>query len=68
MENIYDENDARKKCRTYPNTDFFSYKECDDDFMKDYISIFDPPGLMPMWLSDDMANVTTHFHLNSFGK
>ena len=67
MENIYDENDASKKCRDYPNPDFFSYKECDDHSMKDYISSFDPSGLVPIWLTDDIGNVTKHFHLNSFG-
>ena len=68
MENIYDENDATKKCRNYPNPDFHSYKDCDDHFMKDYISSFDPPVLIPIWLTDDMGNVTKHFHLHSFGK
>ena len=47
--NIFDEEDQSKKCRNYPNPDFFSHKECD----------FPGMDLMPPWLDEDLANVTS---------
>ena len=47
--NIFDEEDPSKKCRNYPNPDFFSHKECD----------FPGMDLMPPWLDEDLANVTS---------
>ena len=47
--------------------DHQSYRECDDQFMKDYVSTFDPP-ITPVWLTDDVSNVTTHAVMKSFGK
>ena len=33
--NVYLEEDKSKKCRDYPNSEYASYMECDDQFMKD---------------------------------
>ena len=32
--NIFYEEDPSKKCRNYPNPDFFSYKECDSKYTR----------------------------------
>ena len=68
QENIYMEADSSKEFRDYPNAAYPSYRDCDNQFMKDYIYSFDPPGMVPIWLTDNMQNVTTHMRLKSFGK
>ena len=64
-ENVYVEEDASKNCRNYPTPEFASYRECDDQFMKDFISTFDPPDLIPIWLTDDLRNVTSRVFMRS---
>ena len=67
-ENVFVEADSSKGCRIYPNQEFYSYQECDDQFMSDYVSSFDPSGLVPIWLTDNIENVSKRFHLKRFGK
>jgi hypothetical protein len=57
--NIFVEEDSSKNCRNYPNPDFASYKECDDQWMKNIMSNL-APGLVPIWLADNMEEVTTN--------
>ena len=58
--NIFDEEDPSKKCRNYSNPDFFSYKECDSKYMREKIDKeFTGMDLMPPWLDEDLANVTS---------
>ena len=64
-ENVYVEEDASKNCRNYPTPEFASYRDCDDHFMKDFISTFDPPDLVPIWLTDDLRNVTSRAFMRS---
>ena len=54
-ENSYLEEDTSKKCRNYPNSEYASYKECDDQYMKDICKKFD---LVPVWLEEDFGKVT----------
>ena len=51
-ESVFVEDDPSKNCRVYPNKDHQSYRECDDQFMKDLLSTFDPP-ITPVWLTED---------------
>ena len=53
--NSYLEEDTSKKCCNYPNSEYASYKECDDQYMKD---ICERVGLAPVWLMDDFNLVT----------
>ena len=53
--NSYLEEDTSKKCREYPNSEYASYKDCDDQYMKD---ICEKVGLAPVWLMDDFNLVT----------
>ena len=53
--NSYLEEDKSKKCRNYPNSEYASYKECDDQYMKD---ICKRVGLAPVWLFKDFDQVT----------
>ena len=66
-ESEFVEDDPSKNCRVYPNKDFQSYREYDDQFMKDYVSKLDPP-ITPVWLTDDANQVTTLAVMKSFGK
>ena len=66
-ESVFMEDDPSKNCRVYPNKDFQSYRECDDQFMKDYVSKLDPP-ITPVWLTDDADQVTQLAFMKSYGK
>ena len=66
-ESVYVEEDPGKRCRVYPNKEHRSYRECDDQFMKDLVSTFDPP-ITPVWLTDDVKQVTSHAVMKSFGE
>ena len=53
--NSYLEEDTSKKCRNYPNSEYASYKDCDDQYMRD---ICKEVGLAPVWLFEDFSLVT----------
>ena len=57
-ESVFVEEDPSKRCRVYPTKEHQSYRECDDQFMKDLVSTFDPP-ITPVWLTEDLNQVTT---------
>jgi hypothetical protein len=57
---IYVEADPNKNCRKYPNSDFTSYRDCDDQYMKDYVASKNP-NLVPIWLAEDFKNVSTGY-------
>ena len=52
------EGEPGRTCRNYPNSEFKSYKECDDEFMKRRVGEI-APGLMPVWMTKDLSKVTT---------
>ena len=56
-ETIFVEEDDSKNCREYPNSDFASYSDCDDHFTR---SICSKAGLVPIWIADQLDNVTAH--------
>ena len=66
-ESVFVEDDPSKNCRVYPNKDHQSYRECDDQFMKDLVSTFDPP-ITPVWLTGNSYQATSHAVMKSYGK
>ena len=62
--NVYLEEDKSKNCRDYPNQDFASYMDCDEQHMK---NICKSMNLAPIWLYDDLNEVTTMNILNHSG-
>ena len=67
-ENIFVEADLSKRCVVYPNPSFVSYRECDDQFMRDFVSTFEPSGLVPVWLTDDLDKVTRSLNMTNMGE
>ena len=51
---VFVEEDPNNNCREYPNQDFRSYQECEDRYIRNLL-----PGLTPLWLSDNFAEVST---------
>ena len=57
--NVFVEEDPRKSCRNYPNAEFSSYAECDDQYMRERIDKAAPGlNLTPPWLTMDLDKVT----------
>ena len=54
----YVEEDQSKDCKNYPNQDFTSFSDCDDELSKDFLAKRFP-NIIPVWLTDDIENVTT---------
>ena len=53
------EEDPSNTCRNYPNEDFGTYMECDDEFMaRTFKDITDGLNLTPPWLTDDLNSAT----------
>ena len=44
-------------CCNYPNSEFESYRECDYHYMKTRVEKV-APGLMPVWMTEDLSKVT----------
>ena len=62
--NVYLEEDASKNCRDYPNSEFASYMDCDEQHMR---NICKDMNLAPIWLYDDFSKVTKMTILNHSG-
>ena len=58
QEVVYVEEDKSKECRNYPNPEFQSFGECDDQGAKNFLAKHFP-NIIPVWLTDNMASVTT---------
>ena len=58
-ERVFVEGDPGRTCRNYPNSEFETYKACDEKYMKDRVQKVAPGlNLMPPWMTDDMSKVT----------
>ena len=57
-ENIFVEEDPSQTCRNYPTSKFASYTECDDQYVRRKIEQI-APGLVPVWMTDNLDLVTT---------
>ena len=55
-QNVFVEQDSSKNCKNYPNMQFESYSDCDQDFVRR--SLQDVYTLQPYWAALDHANVT----------
>ena len=59
-ENIFVEEDPNQNCRNYPTSEFASYTECDDHYVRKSMEQIAPGlNLTPVWLADDLDLVTT---------
>ena len=47
---------------------FESYRDCDEEFIRNVISSFDPPDLVPVWLTESFENVTRKTIMKHLGK
>ena len=57
-ETVFVEEDPRQSC--CPTSEFASYTECDDNYVRKRIDLFAPGlNLTPVWLTDDLDMVTT---------
>ena len=53
---IYLETDTERNCRTYPNSDYDSYRDCDEHFIRQ--ELLRDFGLTPFWASDNLSEIT----------
>ena len=66
--NIYVPEDLTKNCALYPNPVFETYRDCDEEFMRNIVSSLDPPDLVPVWLAKNFTNVTSKITMKHLGK
>jgi hypothetical protein len=64
-ENIFVEEDPTKKCKNYPNSEYSSYRDCDHHWMKSTIER-EAPGLVPVWLGDNLELVTKQYSASAY--
>ena len=58
--NVLVEEDPSQTCRNYPTSEFSSYSDCDDQFLRKQIDQLAPGlNLTPVWSTDDIDLVTT---------
>ena len=53
----YVEENPSHECRIYPNNEYDSYEECDDQFVRNKL-----PGLTPIWMTEDFSEVSTQVY------
>ena len=52
---VFIEGEPGTTCRNYPNSDFQSYRECDDKYMRTKVDKVAPGlNLMPVWMTEDL--------------
>ena len=52
---VFVEEDPSSNCRDYPNQEYQSYQECDNQFMRKPL----PAELTPIWITDHVDSITT---------
>lgn len=52
---VFVEEDPANTCQNYPTSDFTSYAQCDDAFMRELI----PDIITPIWLAGNLSEVST---------
>ena len=58
---LFIEGEPGTTCRNYPNSDFQSYRECDDKYMRTKVDEVAPGlNLMPVWMTEDLSEATTN--------
>ena len=58
QEVIYMEEDKSKDCKNYPNSEFQSWGDCEDQGSREVLAKRFP-NIIPVWLNDNLENVTT---------
>ena len=58
QEVVFVEEDESKDCKDYPNSEFQSFGDCEDQGSKDFLAK-QFPNIIPVWLMDNIENVTT---------
>ena len=59
-ERVFVEEDQSQTCRNYPTSEFTSYTECDNQYVKRQINQLAPGfNLTPIWTTDNLDLVTT---------
>ena len=56
-QSIFSEKDTSKKCRNYPNEEYESYRECDEQFV--YQDMRTKYKVMPFWAAGEMNEVSS---------
>ena len=51
---VFVEDDPTNTCRDYPNKEYLSFKQCDDQFVRNLL-----PGLTSVWMTDNYSEVST---------
>ena len=64
---VFVEEDPSQTCRNYPTSEFESYTQCDDKYVKKKIEEIAPgKNLTPVWMTENLDTVTSHpLHLDS---
>ena len=58
---VFVEEDPSQTCRNYPTSEFESYTECDDKYMKEKIEEIAPgKNLTPVWMTENLDTVTSN--------
>ena len=58
---VFIEGEPGTTCRNYPNSDFQSYRECDDKYMRTKVDEVAPGlNLMPVWMTEDLSKATSN--------
>ena len=60
-ENVYVEEDPSKHCREYPNEEYESFADCDNQYVR---NVCKKHNIFPIWLTDDFTNVTVQRFLS----
>ena len=55
---IFVEEDESKECKNYPNSNYSSYNECDQEYIREKISAFIGPSFTPLWAATGNRNAT----------
>ena len=59
---IFLEDDPNSNCVEYEES---TYEDCDNDYIHRMLKEKCPPGFMPVWATEDTANVTTYLETKS---
>ena len=56
---VFIEEDISKNCSNYPNEEFSSYNECDEDFIRMNLGDLYSVGYVPLWSTQERRNITS---------
>ena len=60
-ENVYVEEDTSKHCREYPNEEYESFADCDNEYVR---NVCKKHNINPIWLTNDFEKVTVQKNLS----